>query len=575
MSTDLSKLDRLLGHMPIDARRVLDLRCAEGALGSAYLARNPLARYVAIEGAAPAAQRAATWLSQVVVGDVQRAETLAMAVQAYADGLPELLVLDDVLEHCLDPWRLVADLRTLTAAGGVCVALVRNVSHWSVLAAQLQGRWDYVAEGGKPPAPLRQFTLGTVVTLFRQAGWQVVDAEPILHWPKQPESVLAAFAALAQTLDLPLEPLQRELSASHWLIRAVNGPMPEPISIAALGLEKIAGVTEARVDYPMLALASLPQTRARWGAGTVAVPADWPAGVIVLQRQILDDAESYALVERASEAGWVVVADMDDDPHHWQRYVETDFFAFRAVHAVTVSTEPLAAMMRQWNPHVRVFANAVFALPQVPESTPKNGRRLRLFFGALNRGPDWAALMGSLLQAIAALGERIELVVVHDRDFHAALPDGVPREFHPTLPYEDYMRLLASCDLALAPLADTQFNRMKSDIKFIECCAAGAVPICSSLVYAERRQHGDIGLFADTPEQWRDALLGLCADPAEIARRRQLGKAYVVAERMHYGQVQQRLAHYRALIEEREALERDRRARLEQTNWRPPGVPAT
>jgi hypothetical protein len=187
---------------------------------------------------------------------------------------------------------------------------------------------------------------------------------------------------------------------------------------------------------------------------------------------------------------------------------------------------------------------------------------VRVFFGALNRGADWAAAQQGIMAAAAHLGRTVEFVVVHDRGFHDALPAECAKAFHPTLPHGQYMQVLATCDLALLPLANTPFNRLKSDLKFIECCAAGVVPICSPVIYGEQPVQREIGRFADDPAEWREALVGLCSDPGELRRRRTLGEAYVRRERMHAYQVPARDAYYRGLLARHEELEALRRGRL-------------
>jgi len=164
--------------------------------------------------------------------------------------------------------------------------------------------------------------------------------------------------------------------------------------------------------------------------------------------------------------------------------------------------------------------------------------------------------------AIRELGSKVEFVVVHDRAFCQALPADVRREFHETLPHSDYMAVLASCDLALLPLEDTAFNRLKSDLKFIECCAAGVVPICSPVVYGECPEHREIGIFASGVDEWRQALVMICGNIDDIARRRGLGLSYVRERRMHSGQVAQRREFYHALMRDRVKLEMERRRRI-------------
>lgn len=124
------------------------------------------------------------------------------------------------------------------------------------------------------------------------------------------------------------------------------------------------------------------------------------------------------------------------------------------------------------------------------------------------------------------------------------------------------MATLAGCDIGLLPLQDTAFNRLKSDVKFVECCASGVVPICSPTVYDWNPKHRDIARFAETPAEWAQALRDLVLDPQDRAARRERGRTYVREHRMHGDQAEAREAAFRDLIARRPALEAERQARL-------------
>jgi hypothetical protein len=282
----------------------------------------------------------------------------------------------------------------------------------------------------------------------------------------------------------------------------------------------------------------------------------------VLHRSFLADAPMVAHVEGLVKKGWTIVSDIDDDPHHWPGYVNADFRAFRGVHAVTVSTEPLAEMVRQWNPNVAVFPNQAFRLPDTPATTPKGGARMRVFFGALNRQDDWAAVRDQIMDLAERHADRIEWIVVHDESFFDALPPQATKTFHPTLPHARFMAVLAQCDIALLPLVDTPFNRLKSDLKLVECASAGVVPVCSRLIYDTDPAHADFAIFADGPQDWRDALLALIVSPDEVRRRRDLARNHVSTHRMHALAAPAREAYYRDLVARREDLERQRQRRI-------------
>ncbi len=552
----------LLAKIPVTAKRVLEIGCGTGGFARAYRDINPSAEYWGVELFPEAAQEARGVLNQVVLGSIEDAAVLAELDARRGDRRFDVLIFGDVLEHLLDPWRVLETLRERMEPGAVVAVCIPNVGHWSLVREQLLGRWNYADAGLLDRTHLRFFSRDTAVDMLSRAGWTPLDADPRVLWPEKTEAAVKALTPAALAFGGDAEKARRDLSAFQWVLRGVNGPLPSRLAVAALGMKKVGGVTEARVDHPMAALASLPSVHASWGAGTVTLPSGSAPGVFVLHRQFLNGDALTGHVEGLIQKGWTIVSDMDDDPHHWPGYVDSDFRAFRGVHAVTVSTPAMAEMMRQWNPNLAIFPNAAARLPDVPATTPKAGARMRLFFGALNRENDWGPVRDQIMALAVAHADRIEWVVVHDQAFFDALPAEAAKTFHPTLPHPKFMSALAGCDIALLPLSDTPFNRLKSDLKLVECASAGVVPVCSRLIYADDPAHADFAVFAQTPADWHQALLGLIASPDEVRRRRDLGRAHVAAHRMHAQDAARREAFYRDIVARRDDLEVQRQARL-------------
>lgn len=546
----------LLAWVPQNAQAILEVGCGNGNLGQVVLSRSPGVRYVGIEYVAQAAHTATQRLSEVLVGDIEQ-PALLEALEAKGRSF-DTLIFGDVLEHLRDPARVLKDLRAHTVPGAVCVVSVPNVSHWSLLHQQLRGRWDYVDAGLLDRTHLRFFTLETLLEMLREAGWIVVDAKPLISDPRATKNAVEQFLPMAPALGRSPDLMRRDLSAFQWVVRAVNGHAPSPLRVAALALNKVAGVNEARIDHPLAALATRPGVHTVWGEGRLALPSDSQPGVLVLHRNFLADERQWQQFQDLVSKGWVLVSELDDDPDRWPAFAANNYRAFRGVHAVSVSTEPLAQKLRQWNPQVQVFPNAIFALPVRSAA----GDVPRIFFGALNRGADWQKVGEGIAQAAVALGRAVQWVVVHDRDFFDALPADCDKVFHPTLPLLKYSEALAGCDVALLPLEDTPFNRLKSDLKLIECAASGVVPICSPVVYAADPNHAEVAVFATDSDQWRNAIVDLCRGPQLRARYRERGIEYVRTARMHSHQVAAREAWYRSLLENKPALEVARQARL-------------
>jgi glycosyltransferase involved in cell wall biosynthesis len=186
---------------------------------------------------------------------------------------------------------------------------------------------------------------------------------------------------------------------------------------------------------------------------------------------------------------------------------------------------------------------------------------MTLFFGALNREPDWRPLMPILNAIAATVGERLHFTVVHDGGFFEAL-ETPHKSFTPTCDYDTYMSSLGQSEISFMPLADTWFNRAKSDLKFIEAGACRVAALASHVVYGDSIADGSTGLLFHDGDELRARLLRLIAMPDMARRLGDAALAYVAAERMLAYQVAPRIAWYRSLWERRDELEQARVARM-------------
>ncbi len=90
--------------------------------------------------------------------------------------------------------------------------------------------------------------------------------------------------------------------------------------------------------------------------------------------------------------------------------------------------------------------------------------------------------------------------------------------------------------------------------------------ICSDVVYAKNKQHKKFASFANTSDEWRDALLTLATDAKLRKSKVTKGLAYVKKERMHAQQSASRLAFYQGMMADKDNLATQRVARV--ADWR-------
>jgi SAM-dependent methyltransferase len=147
--------------VPPACRRVLDVGCGAGYLGRLLKERGH--HVSGVELVPEAAAEAGRCLDEVVIADVE-------AGLPFDPGTFDAVIFADLLEHLVDPWRVLREAAALLTPGGVVVASVPNVQNLDVLRRLLRGRWDYRERGILDRGHLRFFTLETIRELFTTAG---------------------------------------------------------------------------------------------------------------------------------------------------------------------------------------------------------------------------------------------------------------------------------------------------------------------------------------------------------------------------------------------------------------------
>lgn len=149
-------------------KRVLELGAAAGDVTQALRDRG--CDVTAVEFDPDALEDLSQIANQVVIGDLNDAATLECI-----PGRFDAIVAGDVIEHLLEPQRVVSQLARMLAPGGRLVVSLPHIAHADIRLALLQGRFDYSPLGLLDETHIRFFTLDTIKKLMNNAGLLIVD----------------------------------------------------------------------------------------------------------------------------------------------------------------------------------------------------------------------------------------------------------------------------------------------------------------------------------------------------------------------------------------------------------------
>ena len=252
------------------------------------------------------------------------------------------------------------------------------------------------------------------------------------------------------------------------------------------------------------------------------------------------------------------ISEMDDHPMLWEDdYKKTAWINFRAVHAIQTSTPYLADYLSQYNPHVTVFANHLRRLPPPRDFDDefKQRKPVTIFFGALNRDGDFIELLPILNRFAKQYGDKVAFKILARKNLFDALESenktfigDVKKHEGQFVSYDVYEEAIRSSDIALLPLRDTEFNRSKSDLKFIECAAGGAVVLASPVVYSKTIEEGRTGFIYRDDREFVTKLNLLVKNRNLRRMVAEAAYSYVKRERLMSQHYMERLEWYRELL---------------------------
>ncbi|OUR77888.1 hypothetical protein A9Q83_10295 [Alphaproteobacteria bacterium 46_93_T64] len=361
--------------------------------------------------------------------------------------------------------------------------------------------------------------------------------------------------SLSEILD-QLDPVTK----SQRFVFLLNEKSVPQLRIQAQVLKPIGGVNDVRITEPLAALSSIPGVLTDIRRVQTVVQGHLNLNKIFLwHRPVLTFEKSLSQIQSLRRAGYLIITEFDDHHSPWPEIAQNSFLSFAGVHAVQTTTPALGKMFEKLNSEVAVFPNQLSFLPDRDLSHPSE--ICRIFFGALNRQSDWQPILPEVNKILSSIKGNFWFDVVMDKNFFDALETN-RKSFIPQCGYEDYKSHILNADISLMPLLDTEFNRMKSDLKLVEAAGHGAVPLASSVVYRQADPEEIFSKFCETPEQYAIGLKDLIEDKPRRLKMQNKGREYVRNSRLISDHVQDRYNWLLGLSERREELDQALSKRL-------------
>jgi 2-polyprenyl-3-methyl-5-hydroxy-6-metoxy-1,4-benzoquinol methylase len=155
------------------AREILEVGCGEGSFAAALKAKREV-RITAIEPFAPAAALAKSRVDTLLNLPIEE------AIERLNGTSFDCIVLNDVLEHLVDPWAVLRVLVARLTMAGTVVASIPNVRYFPVLKDYFQaGEWRYASHGVLDRTHLRFFTRRSLTQLFEPSGLSLIQVQGI------------------------------------------------------------------------------------------------------------------------------------------------------------------------------------------------------------------------------------------------------------------------------------------------------------------------------------------------------------------------------------------------------------
>lgn len=207
----------LLRIIPQQSLNLIEVGCSTGALAKEFKIINPLCNYFGVDIDPNYAALADKYCDYTAAMNIEHANDSFFEDQKIRD----CWIFGDCLEHLQDPWKILRKIRAVIPTHGCIVACIPNAQHWSIQVRLSVGDFRYENSGLLDKTHLRWFTRQTIVELFADTGFKIIEGFPRVFNEPNKDPFISLIGSMAQTAGFDAATAITDSLPLQYVIKAI------------------------------------------------------------------------------------------------------------------------------------------------------------------------------------------------------------------------------------------------------------------------------------------------------------------------------------------------------------------
>jgi len=213
-ATDIYNLD-VYNEIPKFPNKILEIGTGSGALARQVKTAYPNVNYLGVEVSAEYVELSRRYCDRVYFENIENASGELLK----ECGSIDVLIMADVLEHLVDPWKFLARLKNWINPSATLIVCIPNVQHWSIQFGLLSGSFDYSDSGLLDRTHLRFFTRKTIIQMFESNGYFIKSIKSRIFQFKGQEEMLGKLILLSDSCGLNSTEVVNDAAAFQYVLK--------------------------------------------------------------------------------------------------------------------------------------------------------------------------------------------------------------------------------------------------------------------------------------------------------------------------------------------------------------------